>query len=129
MISEIARASEVPRSFLAKILQRLARAGIVRSHRGAGGGFELVRNAGELSLRDVVEIMQGPVALNTCAVDQDRCPRSGICVVHPVWVRAGADVGKLLGKYTFQRLLREEKKNDKRSTAHETGALSGAPRD
>ena len=129
MISEIARACEVPRSFLAKILQRLARAGVVRSHRGAGGGFQLVRNAGELSLRDVVEIMQGPVALNTCAVAKDRCSRSGECIVHPVWIRASADVGKLLEKYTFQKLLREEKKNGKRNSAHETEALPGASQD
>lgn len=129
MVSEIARGCEVPRSFLAKILQRLARAGVVRSHRGVGGGFQLVRHAGELSLRDVVEIMQGPVALNICVEEKDRCSRSGVCVVHPVWVRASADLEKLLGKYTFQRLMGEEKKYDERSTAHETEALSGASRD
>jgi Rrf2 family protein len=108
MIGEIAGACDVPRSFLAKILQRLARAGIVRSYRGAGGGFQLVGDAGQLSLRDVVETMQGPVALNTCAVEKERCSRSGACAVHPVWVHASESLGRTLGTYTFKRLLREE---------------------
>lgn len=129
MISEIASSCEVPRSFLAKILQRLARAGIVRSYRGAGGGFQLVRSVDELSLRDVIEVMQGPIALNACAVDRNHCSRSSHCVVHPVWVQASAGVERILAKQTFRKLLREENKHVQDASSTTTGEPFGSSTD
>ena len=55
LVSDIATAEGLPESYLAKIFQDLAKEGIVRSHRGARGGFSLARPAGEITLRDVIE--------------------------------------------------------------------------
>ncbi|MBF0506692.1 MAG: Rrf2 family transcriptional regulator [Nitrospirae bacterium] len=104
MIDEIAREMEVPRSFLAKILQKLARASLVKSFRGVKGGFQLARPPARISLLDVVEAIEGEVAMNLCALDQALCGRSKYCPVHPAWVDIRKDFRKVLGKYNFEKL-------------------------
>lgn len=105
MINEIAEKAQIPKSFLAKILQRLAKAGIVTSLRGVKGGFKLAKKAAAISLLDVVEAMEGPVAMNVCAVDRKACALSRTCCIHPVWVDIRRDMEARLGKMTFAKLL------------------------
>lgn len=82
LISEIAAAQAVPESYLAKIFQDLVKAGLVRSHRGARGGFTLARAPEDITLRQVIEAIEGPLALNRCLDPREGCERSGECVVH-----------------------------------------------
>lgn len=58
----IAKAQEIPLNFLLKILSELKRARIVRSHRGAEGGYELARPANQITLADVIRAVEGPLA-------------------------------------------------------------------
>ncbi len=104
MIDVIAREMQIPKSFLAKILQKLARASLVKSFRGVKGGFQLARLPEEISLLDVMEAIEGEVSLNVCALDRTLCGRSKTCPVHPVWVEIGKDFRKILKKYNFARL-------------------------
>ena len=62
----LAGSCEVSEAFLAKIFQMLAQAGVVKSHRGVKGGFSLGRPADEITLREIVEICEGGIALNHC---------------------------------------------------------------
>lgn len=101
MIDEIAREMEIPRSFLAKILQKLVRASLVRSFRGIKGGFQLAKNPKDISLLDVVEASEGEIALNVCVLDRTLCGRGGNCPVHPVWVEVRRDFRNALKKHTF----------------------------
>ncbi|HXW68869.1 MAG TPA: Rrf2 family transcriptional regulator [Dissulfurispiraceae bacterium] len=110
MIDAIAREMQIPKSFLAKILQKLTRAGLVKSFRGVKGGFQLARLPGEISLLDVVEAIEGDASVNVCALDQTLCGRSKTCPVHPVWVEIRKDFRKILKKYNFARLKLSGKK-------------------
>ncbi len=78
----------VSEAFLAKIFQLLGQAGIVKSHRGVKGGFSLGRPATEITLRDVVEVCEGGIALNHCLHAVNPCPDSGDCAVADVWREA-----------------------------------------
>ncbi len=102
--SEVAAAVLAPKTFLAKVLQGLAKKGIVESVKGAAGGFRLARPASQISLLDVIEAVQGPSALNACAVDKTACSLSDGCAVHPVWVRLRRDIEKRLAGEDFARL-------------------------
>lgn len=106
VVDEIARAKSIPKVFLAKILQKLSRAGIVRSYRGVKGGYELAKKPRNISLLDVIESIEGPVALNICAIDKKLCSLSNTCSVHPVWVKLREETEKRLRKYSFERLLK-----------------------
>ncbi len=82
---EIARQMAVPEDFLAKILKTLVDAGLVRSARGPHGGYVLTRSPAEVSFLDVIEAVEGPVALNTCLDGEDACGHSPLCTMTAVW--------------------------------------------
>jgi len=101
MIGEIAEQMRIPRTFLAKIVQKLGRAGLVVSRRGVNGGFTLGREPEAISLYDVILVMEGPVVLNACAVHGRECDMSNRCSVHPVWLRLRADIEQKLKGQSF----------------------------
>lgn len=84
---EIAEREGVPRDFLAKILRSLVDAGLVRSARGASGGFALARNADQISFLEVIEAADGPVALNNCCDAGPGCGASRSCTMADIWRR------------------------------------------
>lgn len=77
--SEIAAQLEVSPSHLGKVLQRLAKFGLVRSSRGAKGGFALACDPTEVSLLEIVELLDGPFRAPDCLLGEPRC-RGGVCV-------------------------------------------------
>ena len=111
MVDEISREMATPKSFLAKILQKLVKAGVVRSFRGVKGGFQLNRAPKDISLLDVIEATEGVVALNACAVDSSVCGFSGTCGVHTVWVTLRGEVNDLLRKHTFADIAEATRKS------------------
>jgi Rrf2 family iron-sulfur cluster assembly transcriptional regulator len=84
----IAGSCEVSEAFLAKIFQMLAQAGIVKSHRGVKGGFSLARPAGDITLREIVEVCEGGIVLNHCLRKVDPCKDAATCQVAGVWREA-----------------------------------------
>jgi Rrf2 family protein len=104
MVDEISREMCIPKSFLAKILQKLTKSSIVKSYRGVKGGFQLARPPREISLLDVIESVQGTVAMNVCAVDKTACGLSRSCTVHPVWVEARRQIEKFLRSKNFAQM-------------------------
>src|SRR3954451_2148954 len=86
--SELAHAASCPEQFLSKVLQDLTRAGLVTSHRGHTGGFELPQLHYGASVLEIVEAVEGPVRLNVCLAGKDVCERQQWCPAHCVWARA-----------------------------------------
>ena len=103
-LRDIGRAQDIPESFLAKILQSLVHAGLAVSQRGAHGGFALARPAGQITMRDVIEAVDGPISVNLCTLDPEDCQRSGDCEVHKAWLRAQEQLMDVLGGVTLQSL-------------------------
>jgi Rrf2 family protein len=96
--SELSAAAECPEQFLCKVLQNLTRAGLVISHRGNTGGFELEELHRSASVLEVVEAVEGPIRLNLCLTSDHACTRQGWCPAHGVWAEAQtALVGVLRG--------------------------------
>ena len=89
-LQDLSSTLHLPREFLAKILKVLAGRGLVRSSRGAHGGYQLARPAREISFLDVIESVEGPVQLNVCPDHKDRCDVSASCTMYYVW-KAGQD--------------------------------------
>lgn len=61
LLREVSRATSIPENFLSKIFQRLVRSGFVRSRRGFRGGFSLAKPASQITLREIIEALQGPI--------------------------------------------------------------------
>ena len=105
---EIARAREIPEAFLGKIAQRLARAGVLRIHQGARGGYQLAVPADRLTLLQVVEAAEGSLVLNKCVMHATTCSRSCVCAAHRVWSEARRQLRATLGGVTFAELAAQE---------------------
>jgi Rrf2 family protein len=84
-LQDIAGATQLPRDFLAKILKVLTEKKLVRSVRGAHGGYQLARPARDISFLEVIEAAEGPVQLNVCLDHKDRCEVSASCTMYHVW--------------------------------------------
>lgn len=84
----LAQAVAVPDSFLSKILQKLARAGLIEARRGVEGGFFLLERGRRASVLEVVETIDGPLTLNQCIAPGPGCVRQDHCAAHGVWQQA-----------------------------------------
>jgi len=103
-LRDIGAEQDIPESFLAKIFQSLVHADLAVSQRGAHGGFSLARPATEITIREIVEAVDGPIALNGCVLWPEECERSGGCRMHEVWVLAQERMMEVLAQVTLAEL-------------------------
>ncbi len=84
-VKEIATRRRVPQKFLEKIIKDLIRHDLVHSYRGAHGGYTLARPAEQISFRDVIEAVEGPISLNVCVSEKRDCSVLASCNMQRVW--------------------------------------------
>lgn len=101
---DLAQAAECPEQFLSKVLQGLARAGLIVSHRGNTGGFELPAAHRTTSILAIVEAIEGPLHLNICIGGEQACARQSWCPAHQIWVEAQEAMTKVLKAATIDDL-------------------------
>lgn len=106
-VSELSKIRRVPKSFLAKILQKLSKAGIVISVRGIKGGFKLKRKPEEINLFDVIIAIEKNIALNQCLIDKDFCELIDGCFLHLIWREFNEDLINKLKNMNFALLAKE----------------------
>ena len=113
VIPEIASEMGIPVGFLARIFQSLSRAGLVISHRGKKGGYSLTRKPASLTLKDVIEAVEGNISLNICLDGYNDCDRMGYCPTRGHLAEIQRVLVENLQKYDFATLAAEEKANRK----------------
>ena len=93
--------------FALKILRKLVTADIVRSYKGTQGGYELAKPASEISVKDVIEAVEGKYTLSRCLTEEHDCNRgmSGKCQYQKVFAKISGIVEKELESYTFDMLI------------------------
>jgi Rrf2 family protein len=96
----MADALGVSKSHLVKVLQRLAKAGLVRSSRGPGGGYSLTRPPQEVSIREVYEMVEGPIDTKTCAMEVPTCGWAS-CALGDLFCKIGREVREQLERMTI----------------------------
>lgn len=102
----VAARTGIPLPTVAKLMKNLNKAGLVASRRGAGGGYSLGREATEITLADVIQAVEGPIALTACADTSDeRCNIESICPVQGKWNRANSAVREALAQVTLADML------------------------
>lgn len=95
----------VPYSFARSIQHSLAQAGIVESLRGVHGGMRLKIDAASITIRQVVEAIQGPLVVNDCTAPAGECPRLSDCCYHPIWAGTQALVRNYLDSVTLDDVV------------------------
>jgi Rrf2 family protein len=83
---EIAELYDIPIELMAKVLQRLTQRGLLMSQQGTRGGYQLARAAGAMSVADVIQAIDGPVAVTACSAHAERCGQFAKCNIRdPLW--------------------------------------------
>jgi Rrf2 family protein len=103
-LPELARATGAPESFLSKVLQSLARAGLISSRRGQTGGFQIAPRGAAASMREVIEAVDGAICLNVCLIPGRSCNRKAHCPAHPVWIEAQQAMMEVLSRANIASL-------------------------
>lgn len=94
--NELAERAGIELPTASKVLKPLAQAGLVDGFRGANGGYRLARDAREVSLADIVEAMEGPLAMTECSIHEGQCGIEDSCNVRGNWQRVNDVIAKAL---------------------------------
>ncbi len=105
--TDLAEATGIAVPTAQKLVSVLSRAGLLRSTRGLGGGVRLARPAASITLAEVVEALEGPIALTSCLDERrhDRCAREARCGMRPHWAPVNAAIRDVLAGVTLASLF------------------------
>lgn len=109
-IHEIAEEQDIPVKYLEQILLRLKNGGLVRSKRGMHGGYQLAKAPEQITIGEVIRIMDGPLAPIGCVSISayEKCPKEEACGVRGVWLEVRNAIAEVLDNKTFADIARDE---------------------
>lgn len=100
LVKDIAERGNIPAPYLAKIINALAKRGIVKTQRGVGGGVLLARPPGEISLRELCVALDDPSVLESCMLGNAQCSDERACPAHTFWCQKRAQISEFLASTT-----------------------------
>jgi len=115
-IREISRAQNIPSRFLEQILLMLKRAGYLKSRKGHGGGYFLAKPPSEITVAEVIRVLEGPLAPIDCVsvIAHEACPMESWCGLRWLWKEVRDAVAGILERTTFADLVDKQKTSSKR---------------
>jgi Rrf2 family protein len=105
---EIARTYGMPTELVAKILQRLAKIGLVVSQHGTNGGYALAKGPSEINAFEVIRALDGPLFITSCVTDRSECPQMTRCTVREPLRKVNDAIVKALSEVTVSSLIGED---------------------
>lgn len=105
LLKDIARNEEISEKYLSLIIIPLRTAGLVQSTRGAHGGYSLTRPPEEITLKDIVQVLEGGISLVDCVENSSSCSRSQTCVSRDVWSIVSERISQTLESISLGDLL------------------------
>lgn len=126
-IKEISERQGISFSYLEQILHKLGKAGLIDSVRGPAGGYLLARQPSELTIGDIVRVLEGPIALSHCLEpgESAECYQADDCVARMVWAKVGAKIEEALDSISFDDLLQRNQKEALFLKPRRKAALAG----
>lgn len=104
LLKDIATSEEISEKYLSLIVIPLRAAGLIKSRRGARGGYNLTKNPEAISLRSIVEALEGEIFLVDCVKKPSACRRSSICSTRDIWSALGSKISDTLNSITLAQL-------------------------
>ena len=105
MLKDIAVSQDISEKYLSQLVIKLRRGGLISSVQGVGGGYKLARPPKMITVLDVLDVMEGPIAIVDCLANSDWCKRSGLCPPQILWAQINQKVRNIFVEYTLQDLL------------------------
>lgn len=111
-LKDVSARQDISLKYLEQIVNMLSRAGLVRSQRGAQGGYRIGRNAEEITVGDILRVTEGDIAPVSCLeAEENTCPRAADCLTLPFWEGLYSVINEYLDNTTLADLLKNKKDN------------------
>jgi len=111
-LKEIAKKEDISLKYLEQVMTPLRTARLVKSARGSKGGYLLAKPPSEISLEDLVEILEGPVDLVECLGDPKGCQRSSFCVTRDIWKEVSEAISGIFHSVTLEDMVNRRKEKE-----------------
>ena len=110
-LKQIAQKQNISEQYLEQIFSILKKSGLIKSVRGAQGGYLLVKEPKDITVGDILIVLEGPVSISECIIDEDICENSGICVTKVVWERLKKGIEDVINSITLHDMINDYNKN------------------
>ena len=112
-LREIAKKEGISIKYLEQVIIPLRTGGLVKSMRGSKGGYSLAKPPSEVSLKDVFEILEGPLNLVDCLQDPKACSRSSFCITRDIWKEVSEAIYGIFHSVSFEDMLNRKREKER----------------
>jgi Rrf2 family transcriptional regulator, cysteine metabolism repressor len=104
-LKDVAKRQEISGKYLEHLITPLKKGKLIRSSRGAGGGYVLTRDPGSISLQEIIALVEGPMCIAECTKDSKICKRSQGCLSRGVWKELADKISETLTEMTLKKII------------------------
>ena len=108
---DIATSQKISEKYISRLVIDLRKAGLIKSVRGAKGGYTLARFPEDITLLEIVETMEGRTNIVDCVLQPDACTKAGGCAVHQTWAEINRKIREVLGEVTLKDIADKHKED------------------
>jgi len=119
LLKDIARQEQISEKYLSLIIIPLKSAGFVNSIRGARGGYVLAKDPSQITLKELVDVLEGDTCLVDCVKDSASCSRSSSCASHDLWAIVSENISRTLGSMTLEDLVKMNREKHGKAFAYQ----------
>jgi len=109
-LKDIAKRQGISARYLERMMAALVSSGLVRSSRGQNGGFSLAKPPADITLHEIIRVLEGSVAPVACVDEPAVCKRVNICITHDIWIKLEKAVRDTLESITLEDMVEMQKK-------------------
>ncbi len=117
LLKDIAKRQGISEKYLERIITSLKVAGLVKSIRGAHGGYTLAKPPTQIKLAQIIKILEGSTAPVECVDDHECCPRAGLCVTRDIWMEVKRAVDEILESINLRDLVEQQRRKEQNKNA------------
>jgi len=107
-LKEVALRQQLSETYLEQLIAHLKKAGLVTSVRGAQGGYELIRKPEEITVGEIIRVLEGPLAPSDCVLDDEpECIRAEYCVTRLIWEKIRDSINNVVDSITLNDMVND----------------------
>ncbi len=113
LIRDIAESQQISEKYISRLIVDLRRARLVRSVRGANGGFHLAKSPKEITLLEILETMEGTISIVDCILAPEKCPRNHNCTARGIWSNLNEGIRDMMRTITLEEIIKAYTEGEK----------------
>jgi Rrf2 family protein len=117
-LKDISKRQNISEKYLSLIIIPLRGVGLVNSSRGAYGGYSLAKDPSQITLKEIVNVLEGDCSLVDCVKNPSVCPRVPLCATHDVWAMIGGKISETMNSITLDMLVEMNREKAEKTIMH-----------